>query len=135
MFLVANERRDRETTTVEQKVALALRCDDAKMSLVVRRERESFTVFMQKANAQHPPPDRKIGGGARRVPTESQSERAQLPVDPADVRRRRGPRLGAFPGGGEDTGGDGARPTVAALGLRRTRQDGQEATPGGRRLR
>ena len=34
--------------TVEQKVALALRVDDAKMSLVVRRERESFTVFMQK---------------------------------------------------------------------------------------
>ena len=54
--------------TVEQKVALALRCDDAKMSLVVRRERESFTVFMQKANAQHPPPDRKRGGGARCVP-------------------------------------------------------------------
>ena len=46
-FLVEWEERERETT-VEQKVALALRVDDAKMSLVVRRERESFTGFMQK---------------------------------------------------------------------------------------
>ena len=54
MLRVANERRDREReTTVEQKVALALRCDDAKMSLVVRRERESLRSSCKKANAQH----------------------------------------------------------------------------------
>ena len=31
--------------TVEQKVALALRCDDAKMSLVVRRNEKVCAVF------------------------------------------------------------------------------------------
>ena len=44
--LAANERRERET--VEQKVALALRCDDAKMSLVVRRNEKVCAGFIQK---------------------------------------------------------------------------------------
>ena len=83
--------------TVEQKVALSLRCDDAKMSLVVRRKKKFYGLH-EKANFQHPPPDHRRGGGAIRVPTESQRERAQLPVDAPDVRRRWRPRLRAFPG-------------------------------------
>ena len=39
--------------TVEQKVALALRCDDAKMSLVVRRNEKVCAVFIQKASLEH----------------------------------------------------------------------------------
>ena len=46
-LLAANERREREMT-VEQKVALALRCDDAKMSLVVRKNEKVCAGFIQK---------------------------------------------------------------------------------------
>ena len=38
--------------TVEQKVALALRCDDAKMSLVVQRNEKVCAVFIQKASLE-----------------------------------------------------------------------------------
>ena len=71
------------------------------MSPVIRRK-EKFYGLHKKANSQHPPLDHRRGGGAIRVPTESQRERAQLPVDAPDVRRRRRPRLRAFPGRAEE---------------------------------
>ena len=43
---------ERERDDVEQKVALALRCDDAKMSLVVRRNEKVCAVFIQKASLE-----------------------------------------------------------------------------------
>ena len=55
------------------------------------------TDFMQKVNLLHPPPVRTKGGDARRGPTSSQREGAQLPVDPANVCRRWRPLLSAFP--------------------------------------
>ena len=104
-LLAANRRREREMTA-NKRCALSLRCDgDGELGVASCSTKERFTVFMKRL-IRIIPPDRKRGGGARRVPTESQSERAQLPVDPVDVRRRRGPRLGAFPGGGEDARGD-----------------------------
>ena len=46
--LLESRRRERERDDVEQKVALALRCDDAKMSLVVRRNEKVCAVFTDK---------------------------------------------------------------------------------------
>ena len=99
VFSNRGEERERERDDVEQKVALALRCDDAKMSLVVRKNEKVCAVFIQKASLEHPPPDRTRGGDARCGPTSSQRQGAQLPVDPEYVRRSRRARLGAFPGG------------------------------------
>ena len=47
--LLESRRRERERDDVEQKVALALRCDDAKMSLVVRRNEKVCAVFTDKS--------------------------------------------------------------------------------------
>ena len=44
-LLATNEKRE---MTVEQKVALSLRCDDAKMSLVVRKNEKVCAGFIQK---------------------------------------------------------------------------------------
>ena len=44
----SNRGEERERDDVEQKVALALRCDDAKMSLVVRKNEKVCAVFIQK---------------------------------------------------------------------------------------
>ena len=122
--------------TGNKRCALSLRCDgDGELGVASRSTKREFYGLHEKANTQHPPPDRKIGGGARRVPTELQSERAQPPVDPLDVRRRRRSSLGALPGGGEDARCDRARPSVATLGLWRLRQGGLKATYGGRRVR
>ena len=43
-------KRGEERDDVKQKVALALRCDDAKMSLVVQRNEKVCAVFIQKAS-------------------------------------------------------------------------------------
>ena len=45
-------KRGEERDDVKQKVALALRCDDAKMSLVVRKNEKVCAVFIQKASLQ-----------------------------------------------------------------------------------
>ena len=45
--------RGEERDDVKQKVALALRCDDAKMSLVVRKNEKVCAVFIQKASLEH----------------------------------------------------------------------------------
>ena len=44
----SNRGEERERDDVEQKVALALRCDDAKMSLVVRKNEKVCAGFIQK---------------------------------------------------------------------------------------
>ena len=97
------------------------RCDsdDAKMSLVVRKNEKVCAVFIQKASLEHPPPDRTRGGDARCGPTSSQRQGAQLPVDPHHVCSRRRARLGAFPGGRHHRRCDEARSAVAMTGLRR----------------
>ena len=69
--LLESRRREKERNDVEQKVALSLRCDDAKMSLVVRKNEKVCAVFIQKASLEHPPPDRTRGGDARCGPTSS----------------------------------------------------------------
>ena len=46
-------KRGEERDDVKQKVALALRCDDAKMSLVVRKNEKVCAVFIQKASLEH----------------------------------------------------------------------------------
>merc|ERR1711872_277946 len=79
-------KRGEERDDVKQKVALALRCDDAKMSLVVRRNEKVCAVFIQKASLEHPPPSGTRGGDARCGPTLLQRQGAQLPVDPHNVR-------------------------------------------------
>ena len=43
-----NRGEERERNDVEQKVALSLRCDDAKMSLVVRKNEKVCAGFIQK---------------------------------------------------------------------------------------
>ena len=43
-----SRRRERERNDVEQKVALSLRCDNAKMSLVVRKNEKVCAGFIQK---------------------------------------------------------------------------------------
>ena len=86
----------------------------------------------EKANLLHPPAVRTARGGKKRVPTLSQREGAQLPVDPSNVRRRWRPRLRAFPGRAEERGRDAARPAAAMLGPWRAMQDGLEATGGWR---
>ena len=48
----SNRGEERERDDVEQKVALALRCDDAKMSLVVRKNEKVCAVFIQKASLE-----------------------------------------------------------------------------------
>ena len=66
--LLESRRRERERNDVEQKVALALRCDDAKMSLVVRKNEKVCAVFIQKASLEHPPPRPYQRGGREMRP-------------------------------------------------------------------
>ena len=81
--------------------------DGEQMSLAVRRQLLMFGLH-EKANLLHPPAVQTARGGEKRVPSLSQREGAQLPVDPPDVVGRRGPRLGALAGARHHRRCDGA---------------------------
>ena len=68
MKKLASSRIEEKREMTENKRS---RCDsdDAKMSLVVRKNEKVCAVFIQKASLEHPPPDRTRGGDARCGPT------------------------------------------------------------------